>query len=69
MNVCQSAKKKHRGGKRHAGKVISQGKNAGKQMLGKKDNPNKMSRRAKKKMNQEQRTAERQFKNSGYDGR
>ncbi|MBO6288930.1 MAG: hypothetical protein J6N45_01210 [Alphaproteobacteria bacterium] len=60
---------KHNHGKRSAGKVISKGKNAGKQKLGKRDKSDKLSRKAKKKMNQEQRTAERQFKNSGYDGR
>ncbi|MBR1756136.1 MAG: hypothetical protein IJ738_01020, partial [Alphaproteobacteria bacterium] len=60
---------KHNHGKRSAGKVISQGKNAGKQKLGPKDKTGKLSRKAKKRINQEQRTAERQFKNSGYDGR
>lgn len=65
----ESFMQKHRGGKRHAGKVISVGKNAGKQMLGKKDNSNKMSRRAKKKARQVERAAGRNFKNSGYDGR
>lgn len=60
---------KHNHGKRSAGKVISKGKNAGKEKLGKTDKSDKLSRKAKKRINQEQRIAERQFKNSGYDGR
>ncbi len=59
---------KHNHGKRSAGKVISVGKNAGKQMLGKKENKPKLSRKAKKKMQQEQRSVARNLKRSGYGG-
>lgn len=57
---------KHNYGKRGAGKVISSGKNAGKQKLGKKDNSGKKSRQQKKKEQQEQRRLARDLKKNGY---
>ena len=58
---------KHNHGKRNAGKVISKGKNAGKQKLGKTDKSGKKSRHEKKREQKEQRRLERNFKNSGFE--
>lgn len=61
--------KKHNYGKREAGKIITIGKNAGKEKLSKKDKSGKKSRHEKKREQKEQRRLERNFKNSGYGSR